>query len=88
MRVSLSAALLLVLCFPSLAQDQRKKNIADLLNEQTYKAFHDCMAATPDDWMWLSIPWQPDLGTGIMMANEQDKPVALWTECGHPLAEI
>jgi hypothetical protein len=37
---------------------------------------------------WLSIPWQPDLGTGIMMANEQDKPVALWTECGHPLAEV
>jgi hypothetical protein len=88
MRTLLTTALAILACATGFAQDSRRKNIGDLLSEQTYKVFRDYMAPVPDDWMWLSIPWQPDLGTGIMLANEQDKPVALWAECGHPLAEV
>lgn len=38
-----------------------------------------------DDERWRSIPWHDTLGTAVLEADEQQRPVLLWAMNGHPL---
>lgn len=39
----------------------------------------------PDELAWRKIPWRYELGTALVQAKQQDKPVLLWAMNGHPL---
>ena len=39
------------------------------------------------DQGWRAIGWKPSLWEAVVEANEEEKPILLWTMNGHPLGQ-
>ncbi len=44
----------------------------------------DAILPEASEVKWEQIPWQPDLGSAVLEANQHDKPILLWMMNGHP----
>jgi hypothetical protein len=53
-----------------------------VFTQENFTAFRDAIRPTPDEMQWQSIPWIPDLATGLDIARRERKPVLLWGSCG------
>ena len=57
------------------------------LSDRTYEQWRDFVRPKESELRWLTaIPWRPSLWDGAIEANEQQKPLLMWTMNGHPLA--
>jgi len=73
------AALALCLCAASLAAQTTPETQSEL---DTWLAY---VLPKPDELAWRKIPWRYELGTALVEAKQQNKPVLLWAMNGHPL---
>ncbi len=61
---------------------------AATLNERTFQGWRNYLSLHEREFAWADIAWEPTLGHALAKANAEDKPVLLWTECGHPLSNV
>ncbi len=66
-----------VLCAPASAQVE--------LTDQNFAAWRDHLLPSAKDVAWESIPWLATLAEGIIVSDQQQKPLLLWMMNGHPL---
>lgn len=57
------------------------------LNERTYERVRDHVLPNADEEGWRAIGWKPSLWEAVVEANEEEKPILLWTMNGHPLGQ-
>jgi hypothetical protein len=43
------------------------------------------ISPTPDEQLWLSIPWRTNIMRARVESQETNKPMFLWIMNGHPL---
>jgi hypothetical protein len=77
MRLTLAAAVALVLSVPARA--------ADPINPDQFARLHGLIKPQPGEEKWQQIPWMIDLWAARKKAAAEGKPILLWEMDGHPL---
>ena len=58
---------------------------AQELSDASYSQWKDYILTKPEELSWkIAIPWEQNLGQGILRSQKADKPLLLWVEAGDP----
>lgn len=53
---------------------------------QNLARWREYLSPSKEELAWQQVPWRASFWSGVVAAQELDKPVLLWAMNGHPLA--